>query len=1617
MKKAALFLFLVFLPTFVFGQNFNWISPNRTYLKLYIADDGMYRLKKSDFTSAGVTTSFDPRTAKLYYLGNQIPMHFQGEQDGVFNDNDFIDFFAKRNYGGLTYFREPNNTVLYTTDEYYNQYSDTNVYWIDWGGSNGLRMQTYSGTSGIPYPQQFVKDIIHFETDAIYSLGENFGGGDYRYLSTERLRGEGWYWTILSSNQRVSRTFPLPLLSQSGNEATLRVFAYPQNRDTNIPNEHSLQLIVNGTTVDTLFSNDTQRFDTTISFPSSLLTSLQNTIEVKYVPAQGFAGSVYFDLFELGFPKSFRFSENSYRSILPQGDTTSKQFKIAGFNSANSLFIYDVTNNLRIQQYTSNADTLKFTAKGNARFEVYNDTVRKSPVRIKARQVPDIVSSTNGADYLIIYNKLFEVQAEQLRAYRQTADSYRSFKAEIEDIYDIFGYGIENPLAVRYFVKHVNDNWQLPKVKYVTLFGRGSLDPKKNKPTSAFNQNLIPVYGNPPSDGYFVNFNMGTFFYYNQVAVGRIPVYYPSEAQAVVDKIIAYESQPHGDWNKTFTFITGGGTPYEQYYHQQKSNFEAFVYVEPPVLSSYSAKVYRTDTSGTVTFNYADSIKNTIDRGTAFVNFRGHAGSHDWEVGMHDPNTLSNGNKLPLVLSLTCFTGENALGDFRGFGERFLYLPGKGAIGFVGTTGWSFGDVGNTFGTFIIQAIKRDSVRKIGDLTKFAGKSMSNDSLAFSVMHTVNCYNLIGDAAAKMRIAKTPEFEISNDDCRLLNESVLPGERQTLTIYPKNFGLYADTCIIRFELKSNNVLISSKDTIYKAFKYRDTISYSFTVDSADIYQMTVTLDRNNRFTEENESNNSATITIPVKSTTFLALGPVDNSIVYGDSVELSGLNPNLKTGMTSRVMVELDTSLSFNSPAKRLFMNNSPAGPVTKFKTNFIQGTEGTLYHWRTFSIVSGDSSGWSAPLTFIYGGQIRSSAGDDDRYINSQLFSQIVKSKKKQFPQNTLFNTVSNDDGLRLYEYPANLYVRSYGSNGEEASYFSVGEKNVYIDGGMNAGLNLLKVKRLNGDILQFLNLKMTSPVGSNDSLVNFLNTFDSTHYLMLLNAAYYAGGTTLSAPAKAKLRLFGSTKCDSIGLLSYFHTWSFIGYPGAPQNEVSEMFDPCCRPAPGCVSCDHWTESVSSKNVMFRRQTGTVENIVGPANSWADFSWDFVSSPNSSIKFDVIGIRSSGADSLLMSDVSTNKFTELISINASEFPRLNLVAKFNIDYITGGYSPVLRSLNVNFSPAAELILEKNTLTIGNSDRKNDQTSFSFRYHNAGYIYLNETAVDVFRNLVSDTSRIFSDTVRRILKIDSSSTYTNSFVDNNRSASTKYIIRVKPVALLGEFYQFNNYAEYVTAIVNAGNSGNGTFALMLDGKEISGGEIVSPRPEAVILYKGTSAPDLIRDTTKLTVKINGRYLPYFVQGNLNPAFNISTGKDHASGGSAVVVFNPQLDIGNNTLALITRDEDGNIDSLLFEVSTGNGFAESELYNYPNPMRDRTSFIFSINENETQGNFAIKIYATSGRLIRQISSATQPGMNTIEWDGRDDDGDFVANGTYLYKLVFEGSTVNKTETKKLVVLR
>lgn len=86
--------------------------------------------------------------------------------------------------------------------------------------------------------------------------------------------------------------------------------------------------------------------------------------------------------------------------------------------------------------------------------------------------------------------------------------------------------------------------------------------------------------------------------------------------------------------------------------------------------------------------------------------------------------------------------------------------------------------------------------------------------------------------------------------------------------------------------------------------------------------------------------------------------------------------------------------------------------------------------------------------------------------------------------------------------------------------------------------------------------------------------------------------------------------------------------------------------------------------------------------------------------------------------------------------------------------------------------------------------------------------------------------------------------------------------------------------------------------------------------------------------------------------------------------------------------------------------------NYPNPMSHSTHFTFDINQS---GEVEIKIFTVDGRLIRKLDrSFVSPGFNMIFWDGRDETGDFLPNGVYLYKISAKNRMSNqRLETSKI----
>lgn len=1600
--------------------SFNWITPNKTYIKCYVNTDGIQRIRKIDFENAGInTSSIDPRTVKVLYKGNQIPVFFQGEDNAVFDENDYLDFYAKRNSGGITpHYHGFTNANLYNTNEYYDLYSDTSVYWIDWGGENGLRMNKSTFISSVNYPANSFYSKMHFEKDTYYYLGETLNpNNDFKYFSTEIVAGEGWFWRALSTNESIEESFLLNDVSQTTQLCSLKLFVYPRSYTNSVLNEHQLIISINNSIIDTLRRDNLVRFDTIVVFQSSLLNNnAQNTINIRYLPLNNdlFTPVVDVDYFELSYPREFRIRNNGLTVNLTGADSTSKKISVSGYNNSNQINIYDIRNNIRIEGFTASSDIITFTGKGNSGFEISNENITRKPFRIISRQVPNLAAVSNRADYLIVYNKMFESQAEQLRVHRETFNEYRSVKAEIQDIYDIFNYGIESPVAVRNFVKYAYENWQTPRLQYLCLFGRASLDPKKSSPGSQYYSNFIPTYGNPPTDGYFVNFNIGTFTYYHQISAGRIPSYTTTEAQNAIDKIIAYDYQLPEKWWKRFIFITGGPDRNQQISFQIKSNNLVNNYILPKPVTGSVTKIYRNDSLGFITYNYKDSIKKEFDKGASIVNFIGHAAAQDWEIGLEDPNTLNNGSRLPLVLSFTCYTGRNAETNIRSFGENFMLLPNKGSVSFIGTTGWSFSGSGDLYNELIFDQFAKRSQRSIGEIVRIVTDSLSSDSLIFAFRNTINCYNLIGDPATRIIMPVNPEFDIKQNDYTLSNPFPALGEEIRLTVFPKNLGTAADSVKIRFNLKKNGTIVQSKDTLIRNFNYIDTLNHFFKIDSSGNYNMTIVADPERWYQQEFTNNDSVTFLLTLRNLSYIQIKPLNNAVLNSTEFKFTGLNPNTDFGSNSvKIILQVDTSRNFNSSVSQTYINNNPGGVTSGFNVSIPVQNINTVYYLRTNAVIDNDSSGWSDASKIIYNPGI---TGKDA--VSDSVFT-LYTLKPGQYKQSDIVNLKYTENGYVLDQFTGNLFIRSYGSNGDQASYFTINSINFYSDGGSNTGLNIAKVKKLTGKAAAIKNFRMTS-AQSSDSVLNFLNTFDNTDYIMAYNASYVdvAIADSLRPDAIAKFGQFGSRFIDSVKL-GWFDTWAFFGFLGADSNQTCENFHVF-------YSNFNWEISDCQMFPVFQQTSGSISQNIGIAEKWKNFSWDQILNPNSSVKFDVYGINSDNESTSLYSGLANNSSVNLDTINAFLYPNLRLTARLEIDTISGLESPVYQSTNFKYIPPAELVPDNNSFTGSDTSvQEGDSVRFSVKFFNMGYKNVQNCINKWYIKNQGEIMILKTDTLFSTLEIDSFKISEVKFgtagLRNpkiSRDTIQLYFETSMP-ANENELFTFNNTS--VTRFIVEGDSINPDMEITYDGVKINNGDFVQANPEIKLQFFDNSNM-VVSDTSNVKIyKFSEQsqrfmYVPYYINGQPNPVLRIEFPDNSFL--QATVYYTPQLTSGTHKFNFVALDNSGNFaDSVQNTVLVNNSMKIYDMANYPNPMKTETSFMFSLSGEINPVSCKVKIYTVGGKLIKEINYPAAVGYNQIPWDGKDDDGDYMANGTYLYKFVIQGNSSVETSVQKLVILR
>lgn len=134
------------------------------------------------------------------------------------------------------------------------------------------------------------------------------------------------------------------------------------------------------------------------------------------------------------------------------------------------------------------------------------------------------------------------------------------------------------------------------------------------------------------------------------------------------------------------------------------------------------------------------------------------------------------------------------------------------------------------------------------------------------------------------------------------------------------------------------------------------------------------------------------------------------------------------------------------------------------------------------------------------------------------------------------------------------------------------------------------------------------------------------------------------------------------------------------------------------------------------------------------------------------------------------------------------------------------------------------------------------------------------------------------------------------------------------------------------------------------------------------------------------------------------------------------LEPGLHTLTLRAWDVYNNSSTveIQFLVLDDGELVLERVLNYPNPFTSYTEFWFNHNKPFEPLEVDVQVFTVSGKVVwTQSRTITGNGFSRdIVWDGRDNFGDKIGKGVYVYKITVKSTLTNKKVSKfeKLVIL-
>ena len=774
-------------------QSSNLKSGN--WYRFAVDTTGVHKLSKNFLNSLGINTStLNPKTIKIYgHGGKSLPLlnsetvsndmientiQVIGEDDGVFNDNDYILMYAI----GPKKYNSDNNSHI-------NPYSDKSYYYVNISLGNGARMSTATEPTG--------------NANVIYNSFHN-----YKFVESDTYNiakmGRRWFGHRFYVENVRAFSFDFPNLITTS-PITLRVYTAAASESNT-----SMQLNVNGALVTNLTypGIDNSILARLKSYNGTISSNYETiNVELSYNNNSNPSATAYLDYISIeaecaltSFGTQFEFKHND----------TSTQFGIGQFeisNAANISQVWDISNPYQIQFYNNTDAESEFSFKTNLGtlktyqavgtdfyFPIKTNTTSIPNLDIKGTVFLDEQGQFKDIDYLIITPDYLKAQAERLAQIHRDQNNLNVKVYTLESIYQEFSSGMQDIGGIRNFVKYVYDNASTPskKLKYLCLFGDASFDYKDR---TSNNTNIVPSWYSIESfslvssfisDDFFgmMDSNEGTMTNNNKldIAVGRILAENTQRAKDMVDKIESYYlPENYGSWRNNFLLISDDVDKFSDRIIQSTTEEIAEdVKAEKPFLNvqKIHADSYVQETSsGGARYTLVNkAIFDALEVGALVVNYFGHGGEDGLAAerifDKINAQELNNPSKLNCFVTVTCeYTKfDNPLRETAG--EYLFWNKRGGAISLIATTRQIYVNVGTSFNKTLSQYLFSYGSNQSISIGEALRRTKNDPAITNQSQRRLVFY--IGDPAIKLPIAK-PDIRVTkiNDEDINISTQVL----------------------------------------------------------------------------------------------------------------------------------------------------------------------------------------------------------------------------------------------------------------------------------------------------------------------------------------------------------------------------------------------------------------------------------------------------------------------------------------------------------------------------------------------------------------------------------------------------------------------------------------------------------------------------------------------------------------------------------------------------------------------------------------------------------------------------------------------------------------------------